>query len=143
MGKGDIRTKRGKIWRGTTGVSRPRKKSKGIRPAAPVRKVKVLKDLPKIAAEQIVKKPVVEAVKPQVAEVVTPAVEVVKPVVAETVSAVVHKDSFGEAPVHTETKATKKKEKSPAKKVSKPVAKKAPVAKKTAAKKPTAKKKKK
>lgn len=26
MGKGDKRTKRGKIWRGTTGVSRPKKK---------------------------------------------------------------------------------------------------------------------
>lgn len=26
MGKGDIRTKRGKIWRGTTGKSRPKKK---------------------------------------------------------------------------------------------------------------------
>ncbi|NIK72908.1 30S ribosomal protein S31 [Thermonema lapsum] len=25
MGKGDRRTKRGKIWRGTYGVSRPRK----------------------------------------------------------------------------------------------------------------------
>jgi len=27
MGKGDIRTKRGKIWRGTTGKSRPKKKT--------------------------------------------------------------------------------------------------------------------
>jgi 30S ribosomal protein S31 len=26
MGKGDIKTKRGKIWRGTTGKSRPKKK---------------------------------------------------------------------------------------------------------------------
>ena len=26
MGKGDIRTKRGKIWRGTTGKTRPKKK---------------------------------------------------------------------------------------------------------------------
>ncbi|MFZ5571891.1 MAG: 30S ribosomal protein THX [Thermodesulfobacteriota bacterium] len=26
MGKGDRRTRRGKIWRGTTGVSRPKKK---------------------------------------------------------------------------------------------------------------------
>ena len=25
MGKGDIRTKRGKIWRGTTGKTRPKK----------------------------------------------------------------------------------------------------------------------
>ena len=29
MGKGDIRTKRGKIWRGTTGRTRPKKKKKG------------------------------------------------------------------------------------------------------------------
>jgi len=27
MGKGDIRTKRGKIWRGTTGKSRTKKKT--------------------------------------------------------------------------------------------------------------------
>ena len=26
MGKGDIRTRRGKIWRGTTGKTRPKKK---------------------------------------------------------------------------------------------------------------------
>jgi len=28
MGKGDRRTRRGKIWRGTYGVSRPKKKKK-------------------------------------------------------------------------------------------------------------------
>ena len=28
MGKGDLRTKRGKIWRGTTGKTRPKKKNK-------------------------------------------------------------------------------------------------------------------
>jgi 30S ribosomal protein S31 len=28
MGKGDQRSKRGKIWRGTTGKSRPKKKNK-------------------------------------------------------------------------------------------------------------------
>ncbi len=28
MGKGDIRTKRGKIWRGTTGKTRPKKNKK-------------------------------------------------------------------------------------------------------------------
>lgn len=28
MGKGDLRTKRGKTWRGTYGNSRPRKKKK-------------------------------------------------------------------------------------------------------------------
>ncbi len=29
MGKGDRRTKRGKIWRGTTGKRRPKKKKLG------------------------------------------------------------------------------------------------------------------
>ena len=28
MGKGDRRSKRGKIWRGTTGTKRPKKKKK-------------------------------------------------------------------------------------------------------------------
>lgn len=28
MGKGDIRTRRGKIWKGTTGVSHPKPKKK-------------------------------------------------------------------------------------------------------------------
>jgi 30S ribosomal protein S31 len=28
MGKGDIRSRRGKIWRGTTGKSRPKKKNR-------------------------------------------------------------------------------------------------------------------
>ncbi len=30
MGKGDIRSKRGKIWRGTYGKSRPKKKRKSF-----------------------------------------------------------------------------------------------------------------
>jgi len=138
MGKGDIRTRRGKIWRGTTGVSRPRKKSKGIRPSAPVRKVKALKDLPKAVAQPIVKKQVVEAVKHQVAETVAPVIEKVQPVVENVV---VETPKVVEAPVRTETKASEKKEKTPAKKASKPTAKKAP-AKKSAAKKASAKKKK-
>ncbi|AXG72816.1 30S ribosomal protein THX [Flavobacterium arcticum] len=29
MGKGDVKTKRGKIWRGTHGVRRPKEKSSG------------------------------------------------------------------------------------------------------------------
>jgi 30S ribosomal protein S31 len=28
MGKGDRRTRKGKIWRGTSGISRPKKKKK-------------------------------------------------------------------------------------------------------------------
>jgi len=138
MGKGDIRTRRGKIWRGTTGVTRPRRKSKTIRPSAPLRKVKALKDLPKAVAQPIVKKPVVEAVKHQVAETVAPVIEKVQPVVENIV---VETSKVVEAPVHAEAKAVVKKEKTPAKKVSKPAAKKAP-AKKSTTKKASAKKKK-
>lgn len=39
MGRGDKRSRRGKIWRGTYGNTRPRKKANGhAKPAAPVRK---------------------------------------------------------------------------------------------------------
>ena len=34
MGKGDRRTRRGKIWRGTTGKTRPKKKKKKSREAS-------------------------------------------------------------------------------------------------------------
>lgn len=34
MGKGDRRTKRGKIFQGTTGKFRPKKKKKASKPAA-------------------------------------------------------------------------------------------------------------
>jgi 30S ribosomal protein S31 len=42
MGKGDRRSRRGKIWRGTTGKTRPKKKkaAPGKRPAAPVKSTK-------------------------------------------------------------------------------------------------------
>lgn len=33
MGKGDRRTKRGKIFQGTTGKYRPKKKKKAVKPA--------------------------------------------------------------------------------------------------------------
>ena len=75
MGKGDIRTKRGKIWRGTYGVTRPRKWKNAPRPAPKSRKVKALKDIPKVVEQPIVKKPVEEKEnKPVVAEVVAPPV---------------------------------------------------------------------
>ena len=35
MGKGDKRTRRGKIFRGTRGKSRPKKKRRGTQPAKP------------------------------------------------------------------------------------------------------------
>ena len=62
MGKGDIRTKKGKIWRGTTGVSRPRKKKKIVkRSAQPVKKVKDIKALKTVVAEAKINKQVVES----------------------------------------------------------------------------------
>ena len=54
MGKGDIRTRRGKIWRGTYGVTRPRRYKTVVRPAAATRKVKTLKDLSNVVAESAV-----------------------------------------------------------------------------------------
>ena len=122
MGKGDIRTRRGKIWRGTTGVTRPRKKTNAIRPAVPTRKVKAMKDI-KAVAEPIVKKIIAESI---------PVVETVQPVI-QGVTAEVPQIVSEPIAVKVETK------KAPAKKVA---VKKAPVAKKPAAKKLPAKKKK-
>ncbi len=123
MGKGDIRTRRGKIWRRTYGVTRPRRWKTVVRPHAATRKVKTLKDLPKAVAEPIVKKPVVETV---------PVIEKVQPVIegiTAQVPQIVAEPVTGTA--------------SAAKKVSKPAVKKSPEAKKTpVAKKATAKKKK-
>ena len=48
MGKGDKKTKRGKITKGSYGVRRPRKKQKAIIKAAP--KVKKTAEKPKPAA---------------------------------------------------------------------------------------------
>ena len=125
MGKGDIRTRRGKIWRGTYGVTRPRRYKTVVRPHAATRKVKTLKDLPKAVAQPIVKKPVVETIQK---EVVTAPVAVHQPVVEVVTKPVV------------EVPAAKVEAATPAKKAA---AKKAPVAKKgPAAKKAPAKKKK-
>ncbi|MBI4945356.1 MAG: 30S ribosomal protein THX [Bacteroidetes bacterium] len=163
MGKGDIRTRRGKVWRGTYGVTRPRrwKTTTPVRVAKP-RKVKALKDLPKTVEVQPINKivpkehiQVVEAVqhrhqepqvhvvetKPEPAEVKAPVVaEEHKPVV-ETPVAETHEVETAavethevETPAHhTEEKTAKKKAKAPVKKASKPAAKKAPAAKKPAA----------
>lgn len=56
MGKGDMRTRRGKVHRGTYGVTRPRRYKTVIKPKTSARKVKTLKDLPKAAAEAVVEK---------------------------------------------------------------------------------------
>ena len=63
MGKGDIRTRRGKIWRRTYGVSRPRRYKTAVRPAASTRKVKTMQDIPQVVAETMVKKPVTEEIQ--------------------------------------------------------------------------------
>lgn len=52
MGKGDIRSRRGKVWRGTTGVTRPRKRKKNCAIARSSRKVKGLKALHSEGVEQ-------------------------------------------------------------------------------------------
>lgn len=65
MGKGDIKTKRGKIHRGTTGVLRKAKKSNSIKPKEGVEKVKDLAEkevkTPKVVAEKPKKAPKKEA----------------------------------------------------------------------------------
>lgn len=73
MGKGDIRTRRGKIWRRTYGVTRPRRYKTVVKPHTAVRKAKAMKDIPKVVAEAAVKKPVAETI---------PVIEQVQPVVA-------------------------------------------------------------
>ena len=40
MGKGDRRSKRGKIWRGTSGKTRPKKKGRQQRPPQPDERAK-------------------------------------------------------------------------------------------------------
>ena len=63
MGKGDIRTKRGKIWRGTTGKTRPKKnKKKGIINSSlfimiviNVQNPHILNELPRIRAVEVSK----------------------------------------------------------------------------------------
>jgi len=105
MGKGDIRTRRGKVWRGTYGVTRPRRYKTVIRPSATTRKVKTLKDLPKAVAEPIVAN---QAANADVNENTAEAVE------AETSSV----DSTGKKPAAKKAAGTKKPavKKAPAKK---------------------------
>lgn len=111
MGKGDIRTRRGKIWRGTYGVTRPRRYKTVIKPRATTRKAKSLKDLPKVSAEAVVKKPVAEVQNEAATEAVA-EVSVNATAGAEATSAEVEAGT-----------AAKKPRKAPAKK---PAAKKAP-----------------
>ncbi len=138
MGKGDIRTRRGKIWRRTYGVTRPRR-WKTTTPAivAKPRKVKALKDLPKVVAEEQIKKIVVEAVQPKVVETKAHIAEVNAPVAAE-----VHQSVVTETAPATETHAVETAHAEVTSETKKPAAKKAPATKKApTAKKPAAAKK--
>lgn len=54
MGKGDKRSKRGKIWRGTNGKCRP-KKSNGIKAVSAAPAVKAAPKAPKVVAPKAAK----------------------------------------------------------------------------------------
>ncbi len=110
MGKGDIRTRRGKIWRRTYGVTRPRRYKTVVKPHATTRKAKTLKDLPKVAAEAAVKKPVVEVESPAVQNAVVEASAVVETATAEVEA---KKPAAKKAPAAKKVPAAKK---APAKK---------------------------
>lgn len=146
MGKGDIRSRKGKIWRGTYGVSRlSRKKNRKPRPLVQSCKAKTLKDLPKIVSEPVEKKVAIHASQPEVVE--TKPTQVVEPVtetqVTTTVETSVVETTPAEVAVEThikEIKTKRAKKSSAKKKTKKPAAKKE--TKKTPAKKTTSKKKK-
>jgi len=139
MGKGDIRTRRGKVWRGTYGVTRPRRWKTTIKPVVKVRKVKTLKDLPKAVAAEPIKKIVIEAVQPQVIEPKVHVAEVKAPVIAEVHPPVVAESTPVVEIPEVKTPSVEAEVKP---EVKKPAAKKAAAAKKApAAKKPAAAKK--
>lgn len=130
MGKGDIRSRRGKIWRGTYGVSRPAKRKNSAPRPAPARKVKALKDLPKVM------EPIREEVPValEVAETAAP-VDVQHPSVEQAAEALVlQQETVESAQELPEAKAPDKKgaKKASVKKAAakKPAAKKAPAKKK-------------
>ena len=84
MGKGDIRSRKGKIWRGTYGKTRPQNKKRKPRTAIVSKKVKSLKDIKSVvaetpevikAAEPVVTAPVVEQVQQPVVEAAVPVTE--------------------------------------------------------------------
>jgi 30S ribosomal protein S31 len=52
MGKGDIRTRRGKVWRGTYGVTRPRRYKTVVRPTTATPKARTMKDIKQLVAEK-------------------------------------------------------------------------------------------
>jgi 30S ribosomal protein S31 len=87
MGKGDIRTRRGKVWRGTYGVSRPRRYKTVIRPAVTSRKSKSLKDISKIAGEATAETIQEELVTASDAETASADATEKKPVVKKTPAA--------------------------------------------------------
>jgi len=124
MGKGDIRSRRGKIWRGTTGVSRPRKRKDPLPYVPTTRKVKDLKSLKTAVAEPEQKKTAVEAVHP-VAEAKAPVTEMHQQPTTENTP--VAEVEAGATTAETETPKAKKPRK--------PIGEKKPAAKKAPAKK--------
>lgn len=152
MGKGDKKTRRGKIFMGSYGIRRPRKPSgspfipKSAKPVAMV-------------TEQVVAKPVAQpkprAEKPQVVEIATPTpvIEIQtlpknQPAVETQTQAVeiksvpTKKPVEKKAPAKKEEKPVAKEKKAPAKAVAKKTTPKTAAAKKPAAKKAAPKKKK-
>jgi ribosomal small subunit protein bTHX len=94
MGKGDKKSKRGKICIGSYGVSRPRRKHKNVMAAAAARVKRASKKSVKIPKEvkamATVFEPVVETVEtPQLELFVSPAETVVEAPVVETAAAAV------------------------------------------------------
>ena len=79
MGKGDIRTRKGKIWRGTCGVTRSRKhKNRKPRPFIAIRKIKDLKSLETVMAETTSQNDIKNVTETVYAEVETTKKEVVE-----------------------------------------------------------------
>jgi ribosomal small subunit protein bTHX len=87
MGKGDQKTRRGKLFSGSYGVLRPRKKRRAFSVIGTTKKTAVEPEISKAspkskAANKPKAEPVAEEVKP-VAEEVKPVAEEVKPVAEE------------------------------------------------------------
>jgi 30S ribosomal protein S31 len=108
MGKGDKKTKRGKIWIGSYGVRRPRNKKKGMitATAGELRK-RTPKKAEKPAKEVSVKAEVIEQIiETPKKEVIEPVIEAIEPQQTELFGKVVEN---AEEPPKSETKPKKEK----------------------------------
>jgi ribosomal small subunit protein bTHX len=116
MGKGDQKTRRGKLFSGSYGVLRPRKKRRAFSVIGTTKKTAVEPEISKAspkskAANKPKAEPVAEEVKP-VAEEVKPVAEEVKPVAEEVkpVAEEVKAESEPVKPVSDAKKPAAKKE---------------------------------